>query len=93
MSPKLGEKVKYIPQTFELPGGFKVKVRQLKPMQMKAKHGGDYDGIWDIETMTIDLNKSLPHKRKWFVFSHEIAHIVNDWILWLINEGTSQGVS
>ena len=81
----------YIPRTIDLPGPFRVKVTQLKPMQMKTKHGEFYDGIWDVEAMTVDLNRKLPHKRKWYVFSHELAHVVNDWILWLTNTEIAAG--
>lgn len=83
--------VLYIPRAIHLPGGFTVTVNQLKPMQMKAKHGDTYDGIWDIETMTVDINRKLPHKRKWYVFSHEFAHVVNDWMHWLVNKEIAQG--
>jgi hypothetical protein len=81
----------YNPRKIILPGDFKVKVNQLKPMQMKKKHGDFYDGIWDIENMCVDLNRKLPHKRKWYVFSHEVAHVVNDWMHYLVNKEIAQG--
>lgn len=83
--------VLYIPRTIELPGGFNVKVTQLNPMKMKEKHGDFYDGIWDIETMSVDLNRKLTHQRKWYVFSHEFAHVVNDWMHWLVNKEIAKG--
>ena len=81
----------YIPQTIRLPGPFIVRVKQLKPMQMKEKHGEFYDAIWDDVNMTIDINRKISHKRKWYVFSHEYAHVINDWIHWLINKEIAQG--
>lgn len=81
----------YIPRSIKLPGGFKVTVKQIRPMQMKAKHGQFLDGCWDIDTMSLDILKTLNHKRKWFVYSHEYQHVVHDWVLFLVNKGVSQG--
>jgi hypothetical protein len=80
-----------IPKLIKLPGGFNVKVTQLKPSKMKEKHGEYYDAIWDLDTMSVDLNKGLNHQRKWYVFSHEYNHVVNDWMHWLINEEIAKG--
>lgn len=91
MAPGNKKGTLYIPQTIKLPGPFIVKVKQLKPMQMKEKHGEIYDGIWDVGTMTVDINKMISHKRKWYVFSHEYAHVLNDWMLFLVNNGIAQG--
>jgi hypothetical protein len=85
--------LKYIPRRIDLPGGWSVKVNQINPMQMKTKHGDFYDGLWDIETMTVDINRKLKHKRKWYVFGHEYAHVVNDWKHWLIEEGIAEGTA
>jgi len=81
----------YIPRVWALPHGFKIYTRQLAPMQMKARHGEDYDGIWDLDTMTIDIKKSLSRERKWYVYSHELMHAINDWQHWLINQGIAVG--
>lgn len=81
----------YIPRTISLPGPFKVKVSQIAPMQMKTKHGEFCDAVWDIDTMTVDINRKLTHQRKWFVFSHEYVHVVNDWINFLVNNEVSKG--
>ena len=80
-----------IPRLIKLPGHFVVKVNQIIPTKMKEKHGQYYDGIWDVDTMTVDLNKRLGHERKWWVFSHEYSHVVSDWIHWLVNEGVAKG--
>ncbi len=85
------KKPPYIPKYIKLPGPFVVKVNQLIPTQMTKKHGDVYDGIWDVEKMTLDINVRLPHKRRWYVFGHEMVHVVNDWIHWMINNEIAQG--
>lgn len=81
----------YIPRTIELPAGFDIKVTQYMPMKMKEKHGAYCDAVWDIDSMTVDINRKLQHQRKWYVFSHEFAHAVNDWMLWLVNREIAKG--
>jgi len=76
----------YIPRKISLPGPFVVTVNQIRPMKMKEKHGEYHDAVWDIDTMTVDINKKLDQKRKWYVFAHEYAHVLNDWIHWLQNK-------
>lgn len=81
----------YIPKKIRLPGPFVVTVNQIIPTKMQEKHGQIYDGIWDSEKMELDLNVRLPHKRRWYVFGHEMVHVVNDWIHWLVNNEIAQG--
>lgn len=83
--------VLYIPRTIRLPGPYIVTVNQLAPMQMKNKHGEFYDGIWDSDAMVVDIVRKLDHKRKWWVYSHEFQHVVNDWVHWLVGEGIAKG--
>jgi len=81
----------YIPRVWELPHGFVIRTMQLSPTAMKAKHGADYDGIWDSDMRSIDIKKSISKERKWYVYSHELLHAVNDWQHWLINRGIAVG--
>lgn len=78
-----------VPKVFLLPG-WKVWVKQVTGGKMKALHGDNYDGLWDIETRTIYINKYLPLTRKWYVVGHEYAHVVNDWVLWLGDTGKAK---
>lgn len=81
----------YIPRVFTFPQEFRIVTRQVKPTKMRELHGEDYDGIWDVDNMCIDLKRNLPLPRKWFVYSHELVHAINDWQLWLINQGIAAG--
>jgi hypothetical protein len=69
----------YIPQRVVLPGGFRIKVSQLRPMQMKTKYGQFLDGCWDADTKSLDVLRTLTHQRKWWVFSEQMAHVITSW--------------
>ncbi len=41
------------------------------------------DGLWDVDTRTIYVRRSLGFKRKAEVLGHELDHAINDWRHWL----------
>ena len=49
----------------------------------------DTDGCWMVDDMTIYVCKSLPARRKRYVYAHELLHAVHDWMLWCHYEGVT----
>lgn len=69
-----------LPTRFKLPFDYWVKVRVLSDVEMNSVlDSPDCDGLWDIDTRTIYLRGSLGDAQKIQVFTHEVAHAVNDW--------------
>lgn len=67
-----------IPGWVVLPFGYRISVRQLSDVAMD-KLDKDADGIWDAETKTIYIRKSLPLTRRRYILAHELGHAWLDW--------------
>ena len=80
----------YIPKWIKLPGGYTVKVNQIIPTKMLEVHGQVYDGIFDPNMMTLDINVRLGKGRKWYVYSQEVIHVVDAWAKWLQTMGIAE---
>lgn len=67
--------------------GWNIKVKQATKKWLReayALNAGDViEGIWDIDAMTVYVQKTLPAKRKFKVFAHELVHCLNDWQAWV----------
>lgn len=86
-----GEKYLRTPKWLKMPYGYKVQIKQISRKKMTEDHSPDTDGIWDVDSGTIWLVKSLSPERKRYVLAHEIGHAVTDWTHWLVNEGLAKG--
>lgn len=80
----------YIPKWIKLPGPFIVRVNQIIPTKMLEKHGQVYDFMFDPNTMELDINVRLEHKRKMYVFSQGMLHVADTWMKWLQENGISE---
>jgi hypothetical protein len=77
MSPE--KKRLRIPNKIRLPFGYTVKVR-LAPGKLFGVLGApDCDGLWDCDTKTILIRKSLPVTRRRYILAHELGHAWLDW--------------
>ena len=82
-------RAKSIPKFVDLPFGYpRIKVKQRSKSQMES-YCEDTDGCWMVDDMTIYVCKSLPVKRKRYVYAHELLHAVHDWMLWCHYEGVT----
>ena len=69
-----------IPRKISLPWGWDIKVKQVTDSYLKNEWGvDDVDGLWDVDTRTIFLRRSLSVVEKVEVLGHEVDHLINDW--------------
>jgi Zn-dependent peptidase ImmA (M78 family) len=80
-----------LPPRVTFPFGYVVEVRQVTDSEMLAEQEEDNreevaDGLWDVETRTIYVRKSLPLRRKRYILGHEVGHAFIDWQHFCLNE-------
>lgn len=83
-----------IPETIRLPFGFAIKVRQISTTEMaeEAECAPDDapDGLWDSESRTIYIKRSLPVTRRRYVLCHELEHAATDLTHQQLNDGVGK---
>lgn len=62
-----------LPKRVVLPFGYVVSVKQRPDSEMEGQ-----DGLWDVETRTISIRKSLPLRRRRYILIHELGHALWD---------------
>ena len=67
-----------IPSRVVLPFGYRITVRMLTDTEMDQRDTSA-DGIWDSDTRTIYIRKSLPATRRRYILGHELGHAWLDW--------------
>lgn len=67
--------------------GWVIKVKQVTKRWMRENYsstaGDIIEGCWDIDAMTIYIQSTLPPKKKFKVYRHELDHALNDWDAWV----------
>ena len=77
-----------IPRKIKLPFGYVVTVRQFTNKQMNNMEE-TADGLWNPETKTIYIRKSLPLPRKRYILMHELGHAWLDFTHLHLDEGNA----
>jgi Zn-dependent peptidase ImmA (M78 family) len=75
-----------IPRKVKLPFGYVVTVRQFTNKQMNNMED-TADGLWNSETRTIYIRKSLPLTRKRYILMHELGHAWLDFTHHHLDDG------
>jgi len=76
--------MKKIPRSITLPFGYHIEVQYLSKEAFIEKNG-NCDAAWWAESEeeeeggTIDLIKSVPPKKQWLNFLHELEHSLVDY--------------
>ena len=65
-----------IPSRVTFPWGYVVRVRQVPPSHPELEGS---TGVWDVETRTIYLDKTVPARHRRWKFVHELDHARADW--------------
>ena len=78
-----------IPGRVTFPFGYTVKVQQVTDAVMD-QIAADCDGVWDVETRTITLRKSLPSRRKAYILTHELQHALLDLTHTFLDSGEAK---
>lgn len=79
----------YIPVSLNLPYHYKIKVRlvtdteMLQAIEEEDNKAELVDGLWDSDSQTILIRKTLPKARQIRVFAHELHHALADWEHWV----------
>lgn len=73
-----------LPTRVTLPFGYIVKVKAITDSEMAEEMDAESsedicDGLWESETRTIFIRKSLPTRRQRYVLGHELLHAVLDF--------------
>lgn len=74
-----------IPKSFTMPGGYRVKVKQLTDTQALDEMGEAW-AEWDADTHEILLRKNRMVKDKAEDFIHECEHMFVDWKDWYLGK-------
>lgn len=64
-----------LPLSFSFPFAPRIEIRQVSSKELKDlldEDEGEADGLWDADTRTIYILKTLPLKRKRYVLWHEL---------------------
>lgn len=76
-----------LPRVVHFPFGYTVAVKQVSDAEMKAENDGEgVDGLWDCETRTIYILRSLSVRRKRYILGHEMIHALADWQHDMLND-------
>ena len=67
-----------IPSKIRFPFGYTIIVKQMTNSNMNALDK-DCDGLWDSDSKTIYIRKSLQMTRKRYILTHELGHAFLDW--------------
>lgn len=83
-----------LPKSVRFPFGYVCRVKQVTTTEMKqladveSSDADDIpDGLWEVDTQTIYIIKSLPVRRKRYVLGHELAHAFFDWQHFCLDSG------
>lgn len=67
--------------------GFNVKIKQVSKKWLvetyAASPNEELQGCWDVDAMTIYIQKTLDGKSKFKVYAHELQHALVDWASWV----------
>ena len=69
-----------LPARVVFPFGYRVRVKQATDRELRDLADDRPDGLWIAEERTIYIRKCLPITRKRYILAHELAHAVNDWM-------------
>ena len=72
-----------IPSRVKLPFGYEIKVKIFPKTKLLEVDPDPADGLWDVNTRTIYISKSLTHTEQIGILSHEMLHAMADWNLWV----------
>jgi hypothetical protein len=77
-----------LPAKVRLPFNYAIRVvlvsdREMLDAMDEEDRSELADGLWDVDTRTIYVRRSLGFKRKAEVLGHELDHALNDWRHWL----------
>lgn len=81
-----------LPNYVRFPFGYVCKVKQVTDHEMRKIVGVDVgddisDGLWDGDSGTIYIRKSLPVRRKRYILGHELGHAFLDWQHFCLDAG------
>lgn len=66
--------------------GFNIKIKQVTRkwlMETYSNPNEELHGVWDVDAMTIYIQKTLDGKAKFKVYAHELQHALVDWTSWI----------
>ncbi|HET7292624.1 MAG TPA: hypothetical protein VFM88_09375 [Vicinamibacteria bacterium] len=80
--------IRRLPSKIRLPFNFVIRVVLTSDREMLDAMDEDdrselADGLWDVDSRTIYVRRSLGFKRKAEVLGHELDHALNDWRHWV----------
>jgi len=76
-----------IPKQVRFPFNYHVKVKRVTPAELAiATHDPDPGyAAWDVDSMTIYLDRTRPLKKLRADFLHEMEHAFADWRAFVLN--------
>lgn len=79
-----------IPSQVRLPFGYVVKVKHASAVELDDMECPDCDGLWDCDTKTIYIRRSLSITRRRYILAHELGHAWLDWQHKYMDQGAAK---